>query len=150
MFHSFFNSLTRYLSFFSVSFNFTLWSTGTAKFFFHFFIVIIKSGRLAEIKRTVGMSKSQGKLCVSFTRIDVGLCIYHLFVWSNLNFLHIYLWITLPTQPCLDLYSFCANLRHSFIMCLMVSSPSPHGLHLLFWFLWHSFMSLSEEIPFLF
>ena len=46
MFHSFFNSLTRsrYLYFFSHSFNFTLWSTGTAKstilqvlFFFLFF-----------------------------------------------------------------------------------------------------------------
>ena len=33
MFHSFFNSLAslRYLSFFSLSFNFTLWSIGTAK-----------------------------------------------------------------------------------------------------------------------
>ena len=47
MFHSFFNSLarSRYLSFFSLSFRFILWSAGTAKstilqiFFFFFFVV---------------------------------------------------------------------------------------------------------------
>ena len=60
------------------------------------------------------------------------LCLYHLFVWSNLNFLHIAQWITLPTQSYLFLYSFCVNLRHSLIMWLMVSSLSPHSLHLLF------------------
>ena len=48
MFHSFFNSLarSRYVSFFSLSFSFTLWSAGTAKstilqvlFFFSFFLI---------------------------------------------------------------------------------------------------------------
>ena len=62
----------------------------------------------------------------------LGLCIFHLLVWSNLNFLHIYRWITLPTPSRLVLYSFCANLLHSLIMGLMVSSLSPHSLHLLF------------------
>ena len=57
---------------------------------------------------------------------------YHLFVWSNLNFLHISQWITLPTQSCLVFYSFCANLLHSLIMWLMVPSASPHNQHLLF------------------
>ena len=38
----------------------------------------------------------------------------------------------MPTQPCLVLYSFCANLLHSLIIWLMVSSLSPHNLHLLF------------------
>ena len=39
MFHSFFNSLarSRYLSFFSLSFRFILWSAGIAFFFFFFF-----------------------------------------------------------------------------------------------------------------
>ena len=69
---------------------------------------------------------------VSFSRIDAGLCRYHLFVWSNLNFLHIFRWITLLTQSCLVLYSFWANLLHLLIMWLMVSSLSPHNLHLLF------------------
>ena len=70
--------------------------------------------------------------CVSFSRISAGLSIYHLFVWSNLNFLHISQWITLPTQSCLVLYYFCANLLLSLIIWLMVSSLTPHCLHLLF------------------
>ena len=68
-------------------------------------------------------------LCISFSRTDTGSCIY---VWSNLNFLHNSQWITLPTQSCLVLYSFCANLLHSLIMWLMVSFRSLHNLHLLF------------------
>ena len=36
--------------------------------------------------------------------------------YSNLNFLHNFQWITFPTQSCLLLYSFCANLLHSVIM----------------------------------
>ena len=38
----------------------------------------------------------------------------------------------LTTQSCLALYSLCANLLHSLIIWLMVSSLSPHSLHLLF------------------
>ena len=56
----------------------------------------------------------------------------HLFLRSNLNFLHISLWITLPTQSCLVSYSFCANLLHLLIMWLLVSVLSLHNLHLLF------------------
>ena len=78
------------------------------------------------------MSKSHRSLCVSFSWTGAGLCIYHLFVWSNFNFLHISQWITLPTQSCLVLYSFCSNLLHSLIMWLLVLSLSPHSLHLLF------------------
>ena len=69
---------------------------------------------------------------VSFSWTDAGLCIYYLFIWSNFSFLHISRWITLPNQSCLVLYSFCANLLHSLIMWLLVSSLSPHNLHLLF------------------
>ena len=58
MFHSFFNSLarSRYLSLFSHSFSFILWSAGTAKstiFHFSFFLlllIIIWSGLLAEMR----------------------------------------------------------------------------------------------------
>ena len=67
-----------------------------------------------------------------FSKTGTGLFIYYLFVWSNLNCLHISQWITLPTQSCQVLYSFCANLLHSLIMWLMVSSLSPHSHHLLF------------------
>ena len=138
MFHSFFNSLarSRYLSFFPLSFRFILWPTGTAKStilqIFLFFIIIMWSGRLAGIKWPVCMLKSHRNLCESFSRTGAGLCIYHLFVWLNWNFLHISQWITLPTQSCLALYSFCANLLHSLILWLIVSSLSPHSQHLLF------------------
>ena len=78
------------------------------------------------------MSNSNKRLCVSFSSTGAGLCRYHLSVWSDLNFLHISLWITLPTQSCLVLYSLCSNLLHSLIMWLMVSSLSPHSRHFLF------------------
>ena len=122
MFHSFFNSLarSRYSSLFSYSFNFTLWSTGTAKStilqVLSFLFIIIRCGHLAEIRWSVCMSKSKRSLCVSFSETDSGLSIYHLFVWSNFNFLHNSQLIILPTQSCLVLYSFCANLLHSLIM----------------------------------
>ena len=138
MFHSFFNSLTRssYLSFFSHSFIFIQWSAGTVKStilqVLCFLLIIIKSGLLAGIRRSVCMLKSHRCLCVVFSRTGAGFCIYHLLVWLNLNFLHISQWITLPTQSCLTLYSLCAHLLRSLIIWLMVSSLSPHSLYLLF------------------
>ena len=116
MFHSFFNSLarSRYLSLFSHSFRFNLWSAGTAKLtilqILFFLLIIITSGRLAGIRWSVCMFKSHRSLCVLFSWTGAGLCIYHLFVWSNLDFLHISQWITLLTQSCLVLSSFCASL----------------------------------------
>ena len=97
-----------------------------------FLLIIIRSGLLVGIRLSVCMPKSHRSLCLSFSRTGAGLCIYHLLVWSNLKSLHISQWITLSTQSCLDLYSFCANLLHSLIMWLIVSSLSPHSLHLLF------------------
>ena len=69
-------------------------------------MIIIRSGLLAENRWSVCMSKSQRSLCVSFSGTDAGLRIYHLFVWSNLNFLHVCQWIILPTQWCLVLHPF--------------------------------------------
>ena len=100
--------------------------------FLFLLLIIIRSGLLAEIRWSVCMLKSYRSLCVSFSRTGAGLCIYFLFVWSNLNFLYISHWITLPTRSCLVLYSFCSNLQHSLIMWLIVSSLSLHCLHLLF------------------
>ena len=121
MFRSFFNSLarSRYLSLFSHSF--ILWSAGTAKstilqvlFFFLLLLllIIIKSGLLAGIRWSVCMLKSHRSLCGAFSRTGAGLCIYHLLVWSNLSYLHISQWITLPTQSCFALYPRCANLHY--------------------------------------
>ena len=115
-----------------------------------FFLIIIRSGLLSEIRWSVCMSKSHSRLCESFSRTGAGLCIYHLLVWSNWNFLPISQWITLPTQSCLALYSLCANLLHSLIMWFIVSSLSPHSLHLLFCYvlsilalIWLGFMEFS-------
>ena len=140
MFHSFFNSLarSRYLSFFSLSFRFILWSAETAKWtiwqilFFFFWLTIIRSGLLAGISWSVCTLKSHRSLCLSFSRTGAGLSIYHLLAWSNLNFLYISQWINLSTQSCLVLYSFCANLHYSLIMWLIVSFLSPQSLYLLF------------------
>ena len=79
-------------------------------------LITITSGLLVVIRWSVCMSKSHRSLGMSFSRTATGLCIYHLFVWSNLNFLHMFERIALPTQLCLILYSFCANLLHSLIM----------------------------------
>ena len=95
-------------------------------------IIIIRSRRLAEIRWSVCMSKSHWSLCFSFSRTYAMLSIYHMFIWSNFSFSHNSQWITLPTQSCLVLYSFCVNLMHSLSTWLMVSSLSPHNLHLLF------------------
>ena len=137
MFNSFFNSLARsrhislfiFFQFYSV----VSWDSKVDTFTdFLFLLVIIRSGLLVEIRWSVCISKSHKSLCVSFSRIGAGLCIYHLLAWSNLNFLHISQWITLPTQSYLALYSFCANFLHLLIMWLMVSSLSTHSLNLLF------------------
>ena len=90
-------------------------------FFFFFLLTFTRSGRLAKIKWSV--------FCVTFFTAESWLCIYHLFVGSNLYFLHNSQWITFPTQSCLDWYSLCANLLHSVIIWLIVSSLSPlHSL----------------------
>ena len=126
IFHSFFNS-----QFYSVVSRDSK-VDNFADFLLFFLLIIIKSGLQAEIRWSVCISKSHRSFCGSFSRTGTGLYIYNLLIWSNLNFLHISQWITLPTQSCLALYSFCANLLHSLIMWLMVSSLSPHSLHLLF------------------
>ena len=138
MFHSFFNSLARssYLSFFPYSFSFILWSAGTAKStilqVLFFLLIIIRSSLLADIKWSACMSKTHRSLCVLFSLTIAELYSYHLIVWSNLNFLHISQWITLPIQSCPVLYSFYSNLLHSLMMWLMASSLSTHSQRWLF------------------
>ena len=60
--------------------------------------------------------KTKRILFVLFHRMDFSLCIYHLFVWLNLNFLHKSQWVTFPIQSCLVLYSLCAKLLHTGIL----------------------------------
>ena len=135
VFHSFFSSLARswYLSFFWLSFNFTLWSAGTAKFTIRqvFFLLFLF---FYWLSLGLVVRPRFGDLFVSqnpFSLTDSGLYIYHLFVWSNFNFLHISLWINLSTQSSLVFYSFCANLLHS-LMWLIVSFLYNLHLHLIY------------------
>ena len=81
-------SRSRYLSFFSHSFSFLLWSAGTAKstiflvlslfylFIYLFILLLLITGLLAEIRWSVCMSKSHRSLCVSFSRTNAGLCCF--------------------------------------------------------------------------
>ena len=73
------------------AFNFTLLSARTAKSTNHqilfFLLIIIRSHRLAEIWWSVCILKSQRKLCVSFSKTDTRLCIYHLFFYYYYLFL---------------------------------------------------------------
>ena len=60
-----------------------------------FLLIVVRSDRLAKIRWSVCMSKSQRTLCVSFSRTYAGLCIYHFFVWPNFSF------CTIPSgSPC--------------------------------------------------
>ena len=103
----------------NVPFFFILWSSGlilrNGKFFY-FLSIITRSDVLAGIKWFVGILKSPTTLSVSFSRTDSTLCIYHLFVWSNVNFLHNSQWITFSAHSCLALYSFCACLQYLIII----------------------------------
>ena len=120
MFHSFVYSLTRswYSSFFSRSFSFfcgqPVRSTILQVLFFYL-LITIRSGLLAEIRWSVCISMSHRSLCVSYSRTAAGLWLHHLFVWSNLKLLHISQWITLATQSCLVLHSFCENFSMSLL-----------------------------------
>ena len=118
-------------------------------FFFFFLLITMRFGLLAEIRWSTSMLKSQRGLCVSFS-------IHHLFVWSNLNFLHISQWITLTIYLCLLLYSLCIRLlwdwwfhlfHHITYICYFVVSylfPLWYG-----WFLQRCFVLLLEGIMFL-
>ena len=68
---------------------------GVFSFFFLSLCVVVRT------RRSVRMAKSQRTLCGSFSGTVSGLCMYELFVWSNVNFLHYCQWITFPTQSCL-------------------------------------------------
>ena len=143
---------------------FTLWSARTANStiwqILFFLSTIARSGHLSEIRWSICILKSQTNLSVLFSRMDSGLCKHHLFVWSNLNFLHNYKWITFPTQPYLFLYSFSASLLH-YLLCDWLFYLYHHityicnfvmfclFLHWYSWSLWHCSVLLSGDIQFL-
>ena len=137
MLYSFFqfSSKVQVLILFSHSFRFILWFARTAKSTILQILFFIDNNKVWSSRPRLGDPCVCQRLIgvyVSYPKTGAGLCIYHLLVWLNLNFLHIFQWITFPTQSCLALYSFCANLLHSLITWLIVSSLSPHSDHLLF------------------
>ena len=87
--------------------------------------------RLAEIRWSVCISNSHRILWVIFKD---GFRFVHIsFVrMIKSKFLHNSQFIPFPTQSCLNLYSFCANLLHSLVMWLIVSSLLPCSACLLF------------------
>ena len=131
MFHCFFNSLarSRYLSFFSLTFNFTLWSAGT--------VLYLASWRFL-VDYYLVWSSSRDEVIRLYLKIpEEFVCVILQVV--HIPFIHVVKLQCLPrfpvdhlVQPCLVLYSLCANLLHSLIMWLIVLSLSPHNLHLLF------------------
>ena len=148
MFHSFFSSLAkcRNWSLFSLSLSFTFWSAGTAKSTIRqvlfFFLTIPRPGRLAEVRWSVCISKSLRTFCVSFSWSDSGLCIYHLFVWSNFNFLHNSqctlsgffmpeLAIRLFTGVSRTLLSIMADLNNAVVWMISILSPMSNCFNLL-------------------
>ena len=85
MFHIFSLARSWYLYLFSLSFNFSLRSVGMVKSTIQqvlfFWLSLIRSGRLVEIRWSVCISNSQRILSILFTWMDSGFCICHLFVW---------------------------------------------------------------------
>ena len=114
---------------------------------FFFFLVIIRAGLLAEIRWSVCILKSQRILRISFFRPDSGLCMYSLVLMVKFQFL-----AQLPVGhlPCPVMSRLCDSLLHSLIMWLIVSSLSPHNLHLLFCCVLCIFVSTSLTLMVLF
>ena len=142
MFQSFFSSLarSRYKSLFSLLFSslfgrfflvfLLLFFLLTFFFSFFFFLTITRSARLAKIRWSFVPQNLREFWASHFLGRILDFAYTISWFWSNLNSLHNSQWITFPTQSCLVLYSLCANLLHSLIMWLIVSSHSPYNLHL--------------------
>lgn len=63
--------------------------------------------------------------------VDFSQLLYHFAFRANPYFLHTSQWIFFPTQSCLLLYTFWANLPHSLTAWITVSSAFPRNLYLL-------------------
>ena len=139
-----FSSLARfkYLSLFSLSLIFTLWSVGTAKsaiqqvFLWErgLLLTLPRSGRLAKIKWSVCTAKSQRGLCVSFSWAGFGLYIYHLLVviiiiiiYSLRVFHMVFHWSLSDSkspQVPMTLLNILAVLKKAVLWMISIHSPS--------------------------
>ena len=85
-------------------------------------------------------------VCVLFSRTAAGLCIYHLFVWSNLNFLHYYillLLLLLIIYCCLLLFII---IYHIYYIILLLY----YYKWLVGWVLWHINLCRLSNAKFIF
>ena len=89
--------------------------------FFFFFLITIRSGFLVEVSWSCVCQSLIG-VCVCHSPGQLLGCAYTICSYGQIS-----ISCTSPSE-----YSFCANLLHSLILWLMVSSLSPHNLHLLF------------------
>ena len=166
MFHSFFNSLarSRYLSFFSLSFRFILWSAGTAKstilqILFFFLLIIMRSGLLTGIMWSVCIKRIGVNACHFLGQV-LG-CAYTICLYGRIE-----IPCTFPSGPpcrpsrvssytpsvliyCIRLscdWSFRLCHCIAYIYCFVASY-----LSLLWydWFLWRCLVLLLGGIPFL-
>ena len=134
--HIFVVSISRslYLDSFSNSFRDIFLSDGMvisiSRHRFFFLSLIIMSGRLAFIVRSVCTEKSHSIVtsCVSVT--GSGWCSYQCSAWGALNCLQTDQWMYCPTLSCLSLYSLGARTGHPDIIWSMVSVAPSQNLHL--------------------
>ena len=82
-----------------------------------YFLTTSRSGRLADIRWFVCISNSLIILCISVSKINSGLCIYHLIVRLDFNLLRNFQWVTFPTQSCLD-FAYCIITCFIFVITL--------------------------------
>ena len=128
MFHSFYFQLSGKVSVLISLSLFSVLPCGSL-----FLLTNTRSGRRTEIWLMIRLyfKIPQNFVCLIFQ--DGFWVAYISFVrMVKFKLLHNSQWITLSTQSCLVLWSLCANLLHSLIMWLIVSSLSQHSLHLLF------------------
>ena len=104
-------------------------------FFFFFLLIITWSSLLTGIRWSVCILKCQRISWVLFTRMDSGLRVYHLIVWSNYNLLNNSQRIIFPIQLYLVLYSFCSTLLHFLFTWLFIPIDTSLSLAILLFFI---------------
>ena len=139
----FFNSRARssYLSLFSLSFDFTLWSAGTAKstickfsFFCSLLLGLLVWPRLGD----PFASQNFRGVCVCRSPGQILACVYTMYSYGQIS-----ISCTIPSEspfPPSRVESYTLSVLIAALPCLwlIVSSLSPHNLHLLF----RSFLSI--------
>ena len=124
-----------------------------------FLLIISKSGLSAGIRWFVFISKSQRILCISFSRMDPGLCMYCIFIWSNYISCTIPSWSHFPPSPvysytlfaqvcciCLSydlwfcLYDYYFFIIHSIKVCVTACILCSPGLFSVFWLIFMGYL----------